>query len=487
MTLAVQYRESGFSPQSFRTSIALFERTPNGEYLEVYETPALFLDANELGSAVALDGDWMAVSVPDGDGPGGTPLANTARVEIFHRGPSGWQPHSTLPTPFPAERTAYGEAVALQGEELIVSAPRRELPGIDAEGVVFVHRLVGGSWELQQELQPDATSEALTRFGTAVGLEGDTLLVEAGFRHGFVFARTGPGSDWQLEDRIDDRAMYRLAGGRIVSKGLPSTPLLRLYERDPSGAWATLPDFVPVDAPGFRNEFEWDGRYLLLLAEAPISASRIYERVGTALHFVQDLAPERFTNVTLGGFSSAGATAGPLVDGRVSLAARTGTTNAPFTGQVLHLVDPACGWIGRVECVSSLPNSIGLPSSIQFTGSADPTANDVTLTAVGLPPGTFGILLVARAPGVTESPGISFGTLCLGGPIGRFNRPGEVLLSSPSGNVEQSVGLSDLPLPGQTTVSPLGETLYFQVWYRDWMGGVPSAHFTSALTVDFAP
>jgi len=74
--------------------------------------------------------------------------------------------------------------------------------------------------------------------------------------------------------------------------------------------------------------------------------------------------------------------------------------------------------------------------------------------------------------------------LCLGGSIGRFVGPGQVMNSGASGSFTLTVDLSALPTPtGLVTAQP-GETWNFQAWYRDANPG-PTSNFTDAVAVTF--
>lgn len=102
----------------------------------------------------------------------------------------------------------------------------------------------------------------------------------------------------------------------------------------------------------------------------------------------------------------------------------------------------------------------------------------------GTLPDSFTVLLTGRTPGLVPGAGGSFGTLCLGGAIGRFGGMG--LRTGRSGELSQSLDLSALATPnGVISVQP-GDTWYFQAWFRDMQGGVGS-NFSSAIAVTFQP
>lgn len=109
----------------------------------------------------------------------------------------------------------------------------------------------------------------------------------------------------------------------------------------------------------------------------------------------------------------------------------------------------------------------------------DAGANDTTIRVTGLPNGTPSLSMIINSPAYgrlsSTMPGgmLSDGLLCIaGGPIGRFNRPGELFFGS-SGWFERQVDLNNIPwtdpasTPAYSTVLQAGESWCFQCWYRD--------------------
>ena len=106
----------------------------------------------------------------------------------------------------------------------------------------------------------------------------------------------------------------------------------------------------------------------------------------------------------------------------------------------------------------------------------------VTLLASDLPPNQFGYFLTSQTQGASQPPGSS-GLLCLGGNIGRFNRPGEIGFTGTAGAYSLDVDTNDIPLAPGAIQS--GETWNFQAWHRDVVGGAATSNFTDAIEVDF--
>jgi hypothetical protein len=118
-------------------------------------------------------------------------------------------------------------------------------------------------------------------------------------------------------------------------------------------------------------------------------------------------------------------------------------------------------------CSSPQLNSSGWIASVTYSGDRTLASNDVVLRASGVPPGSFGYFLCSRAfQAASALPG-SQGLLCLGPPVGRFNRQGEVLQANNNAGVELPIDLTDLPQPNGSVTALPGESWHFQLWYRD--------------------
>ena len=176
-------------------------------------------------------------------------------------------------------------------------------------------------------------------------------------------------------------------------------------------------------------------------------------------------------------------------DGNLSLSLGT-ATNVPFT---LPAFDPRV-WNGRLcasgpvslgsnYCMAN-PNSTGSIGSMSATGSASAASNDLTLMATGLPNNQFGIFVTSTTQGfVPGAGGTSNGNLCVGGSIGRFSEPNQILNTGGSGEMSLVVDTTQVP-QGSAFVSIMpGETWNFQGWHRDPVG--VGSNFTDGLEIMF--
>ena len=147
--------------------------------------------------------------------------------------------------------------------------------------------------------------------------------------------------------------------------------------------------------------------------------------------------------------------------------------------------DGGPGTIGTVYCAPGVANSTGASGELVATGSAIVANNDVTLVASSLPLTSFGFFLDSRTQGNVPQPGGSQGVLCLGGSIGRYVGPGQVMNTGTTGGFALQLDLTQMPTPTGPVAALAGETWNFQTWHCDAIGGVATSNFTSAVSITF--
>lgn len=137
---------------------------------------------------------------------------------------------------------------------------------------------------------------------------------------------------------------------------------------------------------------------------------------------------------------------------------------------------------GDNYCGPGVVNSSGDSGTMGSSGSASVAANDLVLTASGLPANQFGIFVVSDAQGfVPGANGSSNGNLCLSGAIGRYSIAGEIFSTGANGETSFPIDLNAIRRPAGNAAGVPGETWYFQAWHRD-IGGQGS-NFTDGLSV----
>lgn len=154
---------------------------------------------------------------------------------------------------------------------------------------------------------------------------------------------------------------------------------------------------------------------------------------------------------------------------------------SPF--EIVEWMFCAGGPLGTTYCGPAAPNSTGGPGRIAAHGSAFAADNLVTLEASQLPSLVSAMFLTSTTQGFVQQPGGSAGNLCLGGAIGRFVGPGQVLQTSPAGEASLQIDLSRMPSPLGAVVATQGQTWSFQAWFRDLPVGASASNFTDGLQI----
>ena len=135
--------------------------------------------------------------------------------------------------------------------------------------------------------------------------------------------------------------------------------------------------------------------------------------------------------------------------------------------------DFACGTVPF--CVAA-PNSAGAGAEIDSSGSTSLASNDLSLEVSGAPASVSALFFYGTSQ--VQTP-FGDGFRCAGGMTSRLQPP---TTADATGNVSRAVDLGSLPSGGLVT----GETLNFQLWFRDPMGASFAGFNTSnGLAVTF--
>lgn len=177
-----------------RGSAYVFERAGDDwqQTAELVPPDGMLDDA--FGSAVAVSGDVVAVGSPNDSNP--VWGFQTGSVYVFERDGAGWSATQKVEGPAPASGDRFGDALALDGDTLVVGAPYEDTVG---SVHVFQDTILG--FLPLQELAPSDAGPAGDEFGYALALDGDRLVVGAPEKHGvqqlqgaaYVFAREDGG------------------------------------------------------------------------------------------------------------------------------------------------------------------------------------------------------------------------------------------------------------------------------------------------------
>jgi hypothetical protein len=240
-------------------------RPASGEWLEVRKIRgADTAPLDHFGEAMALEGDRLAVGVPDDDSPWG----DAGSVYLFERNhgePEGWGQVAKLTASDPGSSSYLGAAVALDGDTVVAGAP-----GAYTDAAYIFERQADGQWVETAKLTRPTYSDTDT-FGNSVAIEGDTVFVgsvgdnEKGVWAGavWVFERHTAGSpQWRLVAKLtaqsptpDARLGYpSVVEGGILAAGAAhdsekgwQAGAVHIFEEDESGAWVEVAKLTASD------------------------------------------------------------------------------------------------------------------------------------------------------------------------------------------------------------------------------------------------
>lgn len=233
--------------------------------------PQLAEFRDQIGWAVALDGDTAIVASPRDNG---VATRDSGAAWVFVRDGSSWTQTAQVTPEDPGHFDLFAWDVALDGGTLVAGAPGDDDAGTDAGAAHVYVRASGqgavadatgsGPWERQAVLTADG-ARAFDLFGMAVALDGDTLVVGAANRTlddgtetgaAFVFERVG-GTWTQTAELVPpepyDDAQFgtavAVAGDLLVvgaaRDGPNATGGAYVYERDGGGGWTLAARMAP--------------------------------------------------------------------------------------------------------------------------------------------------------------------------------------------------------------------------------------------------
>ena len=177
----------GMRGDSSRGGVRVFQRS-GASWTDAGALPASPAARDQFGRAVALAGDWAFVGAP-GEGEGGT-------VHLYRRSGNGWTAAGTLAADGVAAGDGFGSAIAVDGDRVAVSAPGHDT----SKGMIFVFRRGSdGSWN-QEAALAGRRVPATSRLGEALHLDGDKLYAGAPNANSYsgmvVGFQRGADNDW---------------------------------------------------------------------------------------------------------------------------------------------------------------------------------------------------------------------------------------------------------------------------------------------------
>ena len=171
-------------------------------------------DRLAFGAALAVEGEYIVVGAPL------TPSGGTNRGEVIvfrHLpGATDFLSVDTFGAPTPENNSEFGSSVAIYGNHVLVGQPKKDEPGFTDAG--NAHRFTKAG--LIQQTYKDATLVANGLFGTSVALTGSSVIVgEPGSSFGTTRILAYDGSTKGISSRGRSVAAF----GRTIVSGHPDS------------------------------------------------------------------------------------------------------------------------------------------------------------------------------------------------------------------------------------------------------------------------
>lgn len=177
-----------------------------GEQAKLTASDAANDDA--FGSAIAISGDTMVTGSTDASHSGFT---SPGAVYVYVRTGNTWTEQQKLMASDPANHALFGDAVAIDGNTIVVGASALNTN----TGAAYVFTRTGTNWTQQQKLTASDAAQN-DAFGVSVDIDGDTVLVGASGdshpggsgstganpRQGSAYVFTRTGATWSQQDKL---------------------------------------------------------------------------------------------------------------------------------------------------------------------------------------------------------------------------------------------------------------------------------------------
>jgi hypothetical protein len=180
--------------------------------IPITQQAKLTATGGDFGDAVAIDGDTLVVGAY-----GVTVGANSMQgvAYVFVRDGATWTPQATLTASDGAADDYFGRSVAICGDTIVVGARQAKVGTHPYEGAAYVFTRTGTIWTEQARLTA-ADGAISDSFGQSVAVSGETAVVGAsehadgvGLGQGSVYVFTRSGATW------GQQAELTVAGGGL--------------------------------------------------------------------------------------------------------------------------------------------------------------------------------------------------------------------------------------------------------------------------------
>lgn len=185
----------------------VYVNTPQGLLLEASLIPSDAVPGIMCGTSAYMNADGNIAGI---SGLGDSSMApGSGAVYVFRRTAKGWVEEAKLVAPDGAAGDAFGSAVAIGSDTIVIGARGVDTPPFFYEGgAVYVFRFDGEAWGLESKIVPPDLDIG-DRFGEHLSIDGGHFAVgvpskdnEAGDNAGAVYVYADGDAGWRLESRL---------------------------------------------------------------------------------------------------------------------------------------------------------------------------------------------------------------------------------------------------------------------------------------------
>jgi choice-of-anchor B domain-containing protein len=204
---------------------------------------------DDFGRALALDGNTLVVGAPRKRGGKGVAYV-FARAAVT----APWRQAGIIEPPVGSNAAEFATALHLAGDDLLIGSPLA-----DSAGAVHHYRRSGSSWTLHRTITAALPRGA--QLGRAIARNGEWLLVgapSADSAAGRVVSLRMQGGDWSAATAVSIPRPTVPGGARTGTAitmdrsrayvGAPGASTVFVLSRDSTGRWAVSGDLHPFDA-----------------------------------------------------------------------------------------------------------------------------------------------------------------------------------------------------------------------------------------------
>lgn len=209
-----------------------------------------------FGSSLGVDGNALVVGEREAN-------AATGQAYVFDYENGAWVEKATLEASDGAPYDRFGDAVAVQGDEVFVGSIWESDAGRHTGAVYVFERQSDGAWLEVQKLTASAARRD-DEFGGAIDVDGDRILI--GARHGdvgefgysqgigYIFERQPDGS-WREAAMLfaSDGTQHQYLGSAVALEGdtailgTPGASSVYVFTRQADGTWLESAKLMPGD------------------------------------------------------------------------------------------------------------------------------------------------------------------------------------------------------------------------------------------------